>query len=365
MDVFERDGFRLRFTETVDGKEHRFEFFWEEDESPEGLIRAWREGDERRKFNAIYLMSQKEDERFLDILYEAAKMRDFPGRGIAVAGLAKYLAKSRSARKVVFSALKSGDIVVTAAALQALGKLNSWRSRHALRSILRHLSRRSDILGGTSASTPAALLLLAATESLLMLGSNGNAKDALCSMLNHNDRAIRIQSLSVATRYPDMIDSDALERFLSAPVPECILAAEILVRKGDLNKIRVLSDYAQAPDTLTRTHAVAALARINNNPSLDILEKLLQTEKEVSLRMQIAFHLIKANRSVPLDSFEEALKSKSPVLRQNALALLSRLPSGLPDVRDLLIRHKEVEPDEFLRHQIVRILKEGQEQKHS
>ncbi|MCX7703426.1 MAG: HEAT repeat domain-containing protein [Planctomycetota bacterium] len=360
MDVFERDGYRLRFVETVGGKEQRFEFFWEPDESVEGLLRAWKEGDERRRFNAVYLMSQKEDERFLDVLLEAAQMRSFVGRGIATVGLARYLRKSRAARKVVFSALKSGDMILTAAALQALGRLNSWRSRRALRRVLRHLRRRPDIQGGTGASTPAALLLLAAVESLLLLGENGDTVAASEAMINHTDRAVRIQTLSVATRFPQVLSASSLERFLSAPVPECIMAAETLVKKGDTSRLTVLSEYAESPDTLTRTHTIAALARINNNSSLDLLERLLPSEKETSLRIQMAYHLKKAGRFPPLDSFSEALRAKSPLLRQSAITLLSRLPPNSEGVRDLLTRQREVEPDEFLRYQIDQVLKSGE-----
>lgn len=351
MDVFERDGYRLRFTEVVDGKEHRFEYFWEPDDSPEGLLNAWREGDERRRFNAVYLMSQREDERFIDVFVEASKLRNFAGRGIAVSGLEKYLERSRVARKVVFSSISSGDYVLTVAGLQALRGLNSRRSKRVLRRTLRHLMMRPDIMGGANTSTPAALLALAAVESLLSLGEVGLAADALNRLLHHTDRPVRVQALSVATRFPESVDTGVVEQLLAAQVPECILATEVLVRRGDHQRVHALSEYAQAPDGLTRTHAVAALARIDTPEALDALEKLLPNEEDLNLRMQMVYHLIVGGRKAELTPFEEALKAKSPLIRQNAITLLSRMKET-DDARSLLLRQKGVEPDEFLRHQI-------------
>jgi len=354
MDVFERDGYRLRFTEVVDGKEHKFEYFWEPDDTSEGLLNAWREGDERRKFNAVYLMSQKEDERFVEVFLEAAKLRHFAGKGIAVSGLEKYLTRNRAARKAVFSAINSGDYVLTVAGLQALKGLNTRRSRRVLRRTLRHLMMRPDIMGGANTSTPAALLALAAVESLLSLGEVDFAGDALNRLLHHTDRPVRVQALSVATRFPDSADARAMEQLLAAQVPECILATEVLVRKGDTQKVQVLFEYAQAPDILTRTHAVAALARIGTPETVDALEKLLPKEQDLSLRMQMVYHLILGGRKVDFAPFEEALKAKSPIIRQNAITLLSRMKET-EEARSLLLRQKQVEPDEFLRHQLEKL----------
>lgn len=354
MDVFERDGYRLRFSEVVDGREHKFEYFWEPDDSPEGLLDAWREGDERRRFNAVYLMSQKDDERFIDTLVEASRMKDFPGRGIAISGLAKYLNISRPARRAVFAAVASGDYVLTVAGLQALSRLNNRRSKRILHRTLRHLMRRPDIKGGTNTSTPAALLALAAIESLLTLHQTETSVRALEELFQHTERPVRIQALSVATRFPESVTVETATRFLTSLVPECILAAEILVRKGDTERIETLSEYAQSPDALTRTHAVAALARIDSPGSLNALKELLRTEKDMRLRMQMLYHLKRAGYDVELAPFKDALRARSPIMRQNAITLLTRLTDS-EEARSILLEHKEVEPDDFLRHQLERI----------
>ncbi len=346
---FEHDGHLLRFEQQVDGRPRKFEFIWEEDDSPEGLLAAYASGDERRRFNAVHLMGQNPDPRFTETLLSAASDPHFPGRGVAVIGLAKLAAADRRARKAVFSATLSGDFLLTAAGLQGLALVGGWRAKRLLKKVLKRLMRRSDIMTGGTASTAAALLALAACESMLALGLD--ASEAVDRLLGHPERGVRAQALGLLARKPEAANVDRMERMRSAPVPECILALEVLARRGRADAVEALADYAESPDSDTRTHAVGALLRVGD-AALPHIERLIDRQSDLMLRLQMAQRLHAAGRPLHIALFREALSQDSPVVRQTAVATLAR--DGSEEALALLKEHVENEPDDFLRRQIRR-----------
>lgn len=361
---FQKNGNQLRFTWTVNGKEKSFEFYWEPFEGSlksniETFSKWFSEDDTRKKFYAVNLLAQAKDESAIPTLIAAVKEPGFPGRATAAAGLSHFKGK-RKVLKALLDALSSADYSLTTTAISSLGALGSKKAIKPLRKILNHCLEMKELFTTEPSAAPAAVLAVCTIDSLLSLGIADVAQELL-PFFEHPHWAVRYRAAQAASKNPSPLYIQALKKLSSAcEIPVRVQSAEALIRNGEKEGRAALARSALSDDYVERSTAVSVLGSLPAEIAKEILAEALQKEKDISLRMEIAAHLINFTEEMPLADFETGLSGENPFIRLQAVTLLSRLSAFgsrlSASVREILRKAQATEPDEFLRSQIRRAL---------
>jgi HEAT repeat protein len=209
----------------------------------------------------------------------------------------------------------------------------------------------NDLFSTESSSAPAAVLAVCAIDSLLALGVAEVAQELL-PFFEHPHWAVHYRACQAAAKNPSALYTSALKRLAgAAEIPVRIHAAEALARSGEREGADALSRFSQSEDYVERSTAVAVLGTLPAESAKEILVRAFQKEKDLSLRMELAAHLIRFGEEVPLTDFESGLNSENPFIRLSTVTLLSRLSAV---AREILRTAESGEPDEFLRSQMRR-----------
>jgi HEAT repeat protein len=357
---FERVGNYLRFKQLVDGQERGFEFYHEPFEGElkdniELFAKMYESGEPGRMQQGVNLLAQSKDERAIPHLIKAVKDNKFTGRAIAAAGLANFPG-SKKALKALIGALYSTDYLLTTTAITGLGRLGMPRARRPLRKVLARCLRRDELFTTEKTAGPAAVLALACLAALIELGDEEH-RPLILRFLAHPVWEVRHHAAKVYTKFPDANAEILLRKLITDANPLLRLsAAEALIALGDESCYEIIESLAGESEGAIRAAAVAVLTGLANEKAYGIMERALPRETDAGLKLEMVSRLRASGRDTGLEGLRAGLEHENPFIRQTAIKMASDL--GTEKELSLLRDALATEPDEFLREQIEKRLKQ-------
>lgn len=352
---FERIGNYLRFSQVVDGKERKFEFYHEPFEGElkdniELFAGMYESGEPGRMQQGVNLLSQSKDQRALPHLIKALRDNKFTGRAVAAAGLANYPGSKKAMKALASAVLYSGDYLLTITAINALGTLKMPAARKPVRKVLAKCLKREDLFRSDDTSGPAAVLTLTCIAALLELGDDQH-RPLLLRFLAHPVWEVRFHAARVFAKFPDKNAETLLRKMMADVNPMARLkAAEALIKLGDDSCYGVIEQMLKEREPGVRGAAVATLLGLKTARALDILERLPGGEVDIALKLEVASRLRGDGREAGIEVIRSGLAHEDPFVRQTAIRIAGEM--GSERELTLLREAAATEPDEFLKAQI-------------